>query len=224
MEPERWKRVEALFHRAADLGTEARAAFLDAECGGDRDLRARVERLLRDDRTGEGLLDRLEAQTRAALEDPMLGRTIGAYRLVARVAVGGMGVVYRAERTDGLFEHEVAVKLIRSERATEGMMRRFEQERRTLAATSGDDRSVPGARPDCPAQSLRRKPPAEIDAPGVLGANAVRRDLLVDRPHISTRRGVSAPEMMVSAPLAIARIVFTMWSMSIVSISSETLW
>jgi len=45
-----------------------------------------------------------------------------------------MGVVYRAERTDGLFEHEVAVKLIRTERATEGMVRRFERERRTLAA------------------------------------------------------------------------------------------
>lgn len=134
MEPEHWKRVEALFHRAADLELDQRATFLDAECGADQDLRSDVERLLRDDRTGDDMLARLEEQTRAALEDPMLGRRVGVYRLVARLAVGGMGVVYRAERTDGLFEQEVAVKLIRTERATDGMMRRFQQERRTLAA------------------------------------------------------------------------------------------
>lgn len=134
MELERWSRVEALFHRAADLAPAERAALLAAECGADAELRASVERLLRDDATGDDLFGRLEQRSESAQDDRMLGRTVGAYRLVERLAVGGMGVVYRAERTDGLFQHEVAVKLIRAERATEGLVRRFELERRTLAA------------------------------------------------------------------------------------------
>jgi serine/threonine-protein kinase len=91
-------------------------------------------RLLCDDTADDDLFGRLEQRTCSAQDDPMLGRSIDSYRLVSRLAVGGMGVVYRAERTDGLFEHEVAVKLIRAERATEGLVRRFELERRTLAA------------------------------------------------------------------------------------------
>ena len=134
MNPERWMRVEALFHEAVDLDPDRRAALLDAECDGDRDLREHVERLLQNDGASDDLLGQLERQTRSALEDPMLGRLVGAYRLVARLAVGGMGVVYRAERADGLFAHEVAVKLIRSERATDGMVRRFALERRALAS------------------------------------------------------------------------------------------
>ena len=134
MEPERWSRVETLFHRAADLDSGDRAALLDAECGADAELRAAVEQLLCDDTADDDLFGRLEQRTCSAQDDPMLGRSIDSYRLVSRLAVGGMGVVYRAERTDGLFEHEVAVKLIRAERATEGLVRRFELERRALAA------------------------------------------------------------------------------------------
>ena len=43
---------------------------------------------------------------------------LGVYRLTERIAAGGMGVVYRGERADGLFEQAVAVKLIRADCAT----------------------------------------------------------------------------------------------------------
>jgi hypothetical protein len=66
--------------------------------------------------------------------DPLIGREIGPYRLTALIGVGGMGVVYRAQRIDGLFEREVAIKLIRIEFASPTLVRRFEAERRTLAA------------------------------------------------------------------------------------------
>jgi hypothetical protein len=41
--------VESLFQQAADLEPVRRAAFLDAQCAGDPDLRAAVEELLRFD-------------------------------------------------------------------------------------------------------------------------------------------------------------------------------
>jgi len=134
MEAERWQRIEELFHRAADLAADGREVLLDAECGEDADLREKVEQLLRADAAGDDLLGRLEEPAPTLASDPMLGRVVGSYRLVARIAAGGMGVVYRAERTDGLFEHEVAVKWIRVGHATPASVHRFELERRALAA------------------------------------------------------------------------------------------
>ena len=45
----RWVRVEELFHSALDLDPSARADYLEHECGGDVDLRRRVESLLQRD-------------------------------------------------------------------------------------------------------------------------------------------------------------------------------
>ncbi len=133
MKPERWRSIEGLFHRAVALGAAERAALLDLECAADGELRAEVERLIERDESGSDAFSRLEAHTLSKLQDPMLGQSLGAYRLIERIAAGGMGVVYRAERSDGLFQQEVAIKLIRAERASEWMLRRFEFERRTLA-------------------------------------------------------------------------------------------
>lgn len=134
MDPERWRRIDALFHRAVALGPAERAALLATECADDASLRAEVEKLLTADAQEHELVARFDGGALRPPDDPLVGREIGAYRLIGRLAVGGMGVVYRAERTDGLFQHEVAIKLIRMELANEHLVRRFEFERRTLAA------------------------------------------------------------------------------------------
>jgi len=88
-----------------------------------------------DDRfsTGGALRD-LEALTPSGTDnDPLLGSTIGHYRLLSLIATGGMGRVYRAVRTDGSFEREVAVKIVPSGLGDE-YARRFELERRILAS------------------------------------------------------------------------------------------
>ncbi|MGI9175959.1 MAG: tetratricopeptide repeat protein, partial [Rhodothermales bacterium] len=55
------------------------------------------------------------------------------YRLVEEIGRGGMGSVYRAERDDGLFEQQVAVKLMRPGLEELAFQKRFEQERQILA-------------------------------------------------------------------------------------------
>jgi len=45
MKPERWKKLDALFHEALALLPEARAAYLAEACNGDEQLREEVERL-----------------------------------------------------------------------------------------------------------------------------------------------------------------------------------
>jgi serine/threonine-protein kinase len=63
------------------------------------------------------------------------GTCFGPYRIVAQIAKGGMGVVYRAR--DQRLERDVAVKLLAPHRSLdERSLARFEQEARVLAALS----------------------------------------------------------------------------------------
>src|SRR5262249_53862730 len=119
---------------------EQRAVFLDAACGGDSELRAEVETML------VGADDDAFLMTPAAvLAAPMLepvvppeegGRVIGPYRLVRELGHGGMGVVYLADRIDGHFEQQVALKLIKRGMDSDEVLRRFRAERQVLARLS----------------------------------------------------------------------------------------
>ncbi len=61
----RWRRIQELFHRAADLAPHERRALLDTECAGDADLRREVESLLESDVEAETVLTRVVATTLA---------------------------------------------------------------------------------------------------------------------------------------------------------------
>jgi serine/threonine protein kinase len=64
----------------------------------------------------------------------MIGRQVGAYRLTREIGRGGMGAVYAAERADGSFRQQVAVKLIKRGMDTDFILKRFRQERQILAS------------------------------------------------------------------------------------------
>ncbi|MEP6882105.1 MAG: serine/threonine-protein kinase, partial [Dokdonella sp.] len=94
--------------------------------------------LLEADEENGGLLDGsavaavpevLSRQTEAMPADGMAG----PYRLLHLLGEGGMGVVWLAERTDGAYEQQVAVKVLKRGMDTHAILRRFLQERRILA-------------------------------------------------------------------------------------------
>jgi len=77
-------------------------------------------------------LEVLGALGLAAVRSPSDRRSVGPYRLRARVGAGGMGEVWRADARDG---RAVALKLVRPEFLWfEGARRRFEREARAVAA------------------------------------------------------------------------------------------
>jgi eukaryotic-like serine/threonine-protein kinase len=61
-------------------------------------------------------------------------RRIGPWRTLGILGEGGMGVVYLAERSDGAFDRQVALKLLRPGLDADSFEARFLQERRTLGA------------------------------------------------------------------------------------------
>src|SRR3982751_3295009 len=63
----------------------------------------------------------------------MIGKTLGHYRITARIGAGGMGEVYRA--TDTKLGREVAIKLITDSFAADpDSMTRFAREAQVLAS------------------------------------------------------------------------------------------
>ena len=61
-----------------------------------------------------------ESLLRSALSqiDDLVGRQVGSYRIVEEIGAGGMGRVYLGERADGLFEREVAIKVVHLDAAS----------------------------------------------------------------------------------------------------------
>ena len=58
--------------------------------------------------------------------------SIGPYRLIPMLGVGGMGEMWRAEQTEP-FHRTVALKLIKAGTDTRSVVARFESERQALA-------------------------------------------------------------------------------------------
>ena len=57
MEPERWRRVEDLYHRALEMDAARVAEFLQESCGDDTVLRREVESLLAREKDAEHFID-----------------------------------------------------------------------------------------------------------------------------------------------------------------------
>jgi eukaryotic-like serine/threonine-protein kinase len=128
-----WDEVEAVFTAAAGASAEDRTRVLDDLCSARPDIRAEVESLLRAHTDSSGFLSSLDADAGAAA-NPRVGSRVGAYKLLERVGSGGMGVVFRAERADGDFTHQIAIKIITTSTADAVSSRRFRAERQILAA------------------------------------------------------------------------------------------
>jgi len=137
-DPARWQRVKDLLAQALEVGRDERARFLDEACAGDRGLRAEIDSLLAFSQDADDRVHTLPPVWTADAAQPAgrnwIGRRLGAWCIVARIGGGGMGEVYRAERVDGQFAQEVAIKVMRDGFNPEGLAARFKAERQILAS------------------------------------------------------------------------------------------
>jgi serine/threonine protein kinase/Tol biopolymer transport system component len=136
MTPERWQRIEELYHAAHARPADERAAFLAEACRGDEKLRREVESLLNQP-SHDGLLAAPSLETASALIidalPDMTGHSIGAYHLDALLGAGGMGEVYRSR--DARLGRDVAIKVLpRAFTSHPDRLARLEREARMLAS------------------------------------------------------------------------------------------
>ena len=139
MTEDRWQRIEDLFHRAADLPADDRAAFLSTACAGDAKLRHDVEALLANDDPENKVLEAAVAQ--AAEELPgatntshdLVGKRVGPYLITNLIGKGGMGIVFKARDTQ--LNRTVALKVLPPDQfADRERKQRFLQEAKAASA------------------------------------------------------------------------------------------
>ncbi|MEM9553089.1 MAG: serine/threonine-protein kinase [Acidobacteriota bacterium] len=141
LSPERWRRLDELFHQARELDPDARRALLAERCAGDPDMRSELEAMLAADEGAEDHLDQLIGKAAlgiTSLETPEPTETqlprIGPYRVLREIGRGGMGTVFLAERDDGHYRQQVAVKVLRRGPESREMRLHLRRERQILAA------------------------------------------------------------------------------------------
>jgi serine/threonine protein kinase len=138
MTPERWQRINEMFHAALVLDGQERSAFLVAQSAGDDALRAKLAALLASHEQAEGFIQGSVFGDAAQLlveeeAEAMIGQHIGLYKIDREIGRGGMGTVYLATRDDDQFEQQVAIKVVRRGMDTELVLARFRIERQILA-------------------------------------------------------------------------------------------
>jgi serine/threonine protein kinase len=151
---------QTIFSQAIGIeSAEERATFLDSACGADRELRARIEKLLRlqedagsflekpikelaelaetqRDESATEFDDRWKELLEPSDEPNSLGR-LGSYEIAELIGRGGMGIVLRA--FDSKLKRTVAIKILAPELAANAMaVRRFLREAQAAAAVSHD--------------------------------------------------------------------------------------
>lgn len=142
---EEWKRISQIVDSALELNKEDRQTYIEQTCKKHPELRAKVTKLLesiqksgtKDFLEGPEAFPRNLAADFASEKDPssssLIGQTIGAYKIIDLIGHGGMGSVFLAERNDGAYDKQVALKLLRQGMDTPSNIARFERERNILA-------------------------------------------------------------------------------------------
>ncbi|HLR30850.1 MAG TPA: hypothetical protein VK074_00060, partial [Fodinibius sp.] len=140
-----WENIETILDKALTLPEGERKDYINKKCRGDNKLKGEVTQLLDSIIASEGWLENPQVYKQGLYQgvsngiegigtsDSLIHHVVGNYTIKEKLGQGGMGTVYRAERSDGTFEHQVAIKVIRSEQATDANIRRFERERNILA-------------------------------------------------------------------------------------------
>ena len=120
MDAERWKLLEELFEQASELPVHERPTFIDAKSAGDNWLRTKLEQLLSGQDNASQFFSSFKDDIFLAgfspnevpgpEDHPYIGTSIGPYKIVAVLGMGGMGEVF--EGVDTRLDRQVALKFL----------------------------------------------------------------------------------------------------------------
>jgi eukaryotic-like serine/threonine-protein kinase len=129
---EQWQEISPHLDHALSLSESERVQWLLDFQSQHADLADLVGQLLDEHRVLAQERFMEGEPPRPSNADGVVGETVGPYKLISRIGEGGMGSVWLAERADGRFERQVAVKFLHFAVAFRGAGERFRREGRIL--------------------------------------------------------------------------------------------
>ena len=137
MTPERWQQVEDIFQAALDRTPGERAAYLTEACLGDEELACETNSLVDAYDQGGDFIEEpaitQDAQVIINSREHSMGHEIGPYKIIERIAGGGMGEIYLAR--DPRLDRLAALKVLPSYFVSDdARLRRFQTEARAASA------------------------------------------------------------------------------------------
>lgn len=155
LSPEQWSRIDTLFERALQEPHGSRTRFIKQMTGNDTELFGQLVKLIEIHEEAGQILgesvtvfidplipgmaeasfqNRDNTGSKDDHKDLLPGTVLGMYQLREIIGRGGMGDIYLAYRADQLYEHAVAVKVMRARLENSDTLRQFDAERKILAS------------------------------------------------------------------------------------------
>ncbi|MCB9258860.1 MAG: serine/threonine protein kinase [Ignavibacteriales bacterium] len=129
--------IKSIFERALELDRLSREIFFNNLKEEEKPYEEEVKSLLQAFEKHNDFLE-IETDLNIFSEDkigphPLIGQHIGSYLIDEEIGIGGMGIVFKGKRDDKEFEQKVAIKILKQGLSTEYLVKRFQNERQTLA-------------------------------------------------------------------------------------------
>ena len=128
--------IESILAAAVEIRTEPeRRQYVERACGGDGELRRRVEQLVEDHFRAGSFLESPAVSVADTVVVPSAegpDTALGPYQVLQPIGEGGMGTVYLAQQTQPV-QRKVALKVLKPGMDSRPVVARFEAERQALA-------------------------------------------------------------------------------------------
>ncbi|MEL6844263.1 MAG: serine/threonine-protein kinase, partial [Bacteroidota bacterium] len=126
-----WTQIQEQFERLMDLPTEQQLSALEKLALSQPEIVDELKSLLSIDQRPHNLME--EGIKLALSPDTRIGDQSGPYRIQTHLGSGGMGSVYQAERVEGEFQQQVALKVVQKGLLSDQLLPQFQAERQILA-------------------------------------------------------------------------------------------
>lgn len=145
MDKEQWKKISRIFDIALTLPQNQRTTYIEHLCENDPKLQNEINELLEAMEDSDQLLEDHLKRSEILLTDltnhlekgseirSLIGSTISQWKIVELLGRGGMGDVYKVERTDTDIQQYGALKIMRRGLDTPENIKRFRLEKQILA-------------------------------------------------------------------------------------------
>ncbi len=145
MDQQRWQKIEKIIDVALEKEEPLREDYIRKACQGDTDLIKSVTQLLEsieksasinyleDPDIHHELRTDLAKSVEQYSGKSLVGKQIDQYKIKDLIGHGGMGSVYIAERADGIYQQNIALKVMRRGMDTPSNIARFKREQNILA-------------------------------------------------------------------------------------------